>query len=96
MRVVQLIDSLEAGGAERMAVTIANTFVNELPFSGLVVTRLEGSLKDSINSKVDYLFLKKRKALDFYALLRLRKFVKNNKVSVVHAHGSSYFFAVLL
>lgn len=96
IRVIQLIDSLEPGGAERMAITIANTFGNELPFSGVVVTRLEGSLKDTINSKVNYLFLKKKKALDFSALLRLRKFVKNNKVSVVHAHGSSYFFAVLL
>jgi len=96
IRVIQLIDSLEPGGAERMAVTIANTFRNELPFSGLVVTRLEGSLKDSINSKVDYLFLEKEKALDFSALFRLRKYVKKNKVSVVHAHGSSYFFAVLL
>lgn len=96
IRVIQLIDSLEPGGAERMAVTIANTFGNELPFSGLVVTRSEGSLKDSINSKIDYLFLKKVRALDFFALFSLRKFIKNNKVSVVHAHGSSYFFAVLL
>jgi glycosyltransferase involved in cell wall biosynthesis len=96
IRVIQLIDSLEPGGAERMAVTIANTFVNVLPFSGLVVTRLEGSLKDSINSKVDYLFLNKKRTFDFSALSRLRKFVKANKISVVHAHGSSYFFAVLL
>ena len=96
IRVIQLIDSLEPGGAERMAVTIANSLIEEVSFSGIVVTRLEGSLKDTINSKVDYLFLKKEKALDFLALLRLRKFVKKNKVSVVHAHGSSYFFAVLL
>ncbi len=59
IRVIQLIDSLEPGGAERMAVTIANTFGNQLAFSGLVVTRLEGSLKETINSNVEYLFLKK-------------------------------------
>ena len=58
IRVIQLIDSLEPSGAERMAITIANPFGNELPFSGVVVTRLEGSLKDTINSKVNYLFLK--------------------------------------
>lgn len=96
IRVIQLIDSLEPGGAERMAVTIANTLGNELAFSGLVVTRLEGSLKESINSNVEYLFLKKEISLDFFALMRLRKFIKKNNVTIVHAHGSSYFFAVLL
>lgn len=96
LRVIQLIDSLEPGGAERMAVTIANSLVEEATFSGIVVTRLEGSLKDSISSNVDYLYLKKKQIFDFRALIRLRMFVKKNKISIVHAHGSSYFFAVLL
>lgn len=96
IRVVQLIDSLEPGGAERMAVTIANTIGKELKFSGIVVTRLEGSLKETISSKVNYLFLRKKRAVDIYALLRFRKFLKKNRVTIIHAHGSSYFFAVLL
>lgn len=44
MRILQLIDSLEAGGAERMAVTYANALVQEIAFSGLVATRKEGPL----------------------------------------------------
>lgn len=96
IRIIQLIDSLEPGGAERMAVTIANTLVTSVAFSGIVVTRLEGSLASTISPKVPYLFLKKSSTFDIGALFRFRKFVQQNKVHVVHAHGSSYFFAVLL
>ncbi len=96
IRVIQLIDSLEPGGAERMAVTIANGLVEEVAFSGLVVTRLEGGLKNTLDKSVGYSFVNKKKAIDFSALLRLRDFIKTNKVNTIHAHGSSYFFAVLL
>ena len=96
IRVIQLIDSLEPGGAERMAVTIANELADEVAFSGLVTTRLEGGLKNTLAKKVEYTFLNKKKAVDFFALFRLRDFVKKNQVNTIHAHSSSYFFAVLL
>ncbi|MQP24778.1 glycosyltransferase [Flavobacterium sp. LMO8] len=96
IRVLQLIDSLEPGGAERMAVTIANGLAEEVAFSGLVATRKEGGLKNTINQKVVYTFLNKKQAIDFAALFSLRIFVKKNNVNTIHAHGSSYFFAVLL
>ena len=66
IRVIQLIDSLEPGGAERMAVTIANRLAEEVAFSGLVVTRLEGGLKNTINQKVEYAFVNKKKSIDFH------------------------------
>lgn len=96
IRVVQLIDSLEPGGLERMAVTLANALQAEVAFSGLVTTRLEGKLKKSIVADVAYLFLKRERSVDFGALFRLRSYVKKNNVNVIHAHGSSFFFAVLL
>ena len=54
MRIVQLIDSLEAGGAERMAVSYANALANEIEFSALVATRKEGNLKNQIGDKRSY------------------------------------------
>ena len=96
IRVIQLIDSLEPGGAERMAVTIANELADKVAFSGLVATRLEGGLKNTLANKVEYTFLNKKKAVDIIALFRLRDFVKKNQVNTIHAHSSSYFFAVLL
>ena len=60
MRVLQLIDSLEAGGAERMAVSYANSLSKKIAFSGLIATRKEGQLLSQINQNVDYLFLNKK------------------------------------
>ncbi|GAA4244643.1 glycosyltransferase [Winogradskyella damuponensis] len=96
LRVLQLIDSLEAGGAERMAVNLANVLVSEVDRSYLCATRAEGLLKGSLNARVGYLFLNRVRVLDFGALKRLLKFVKREQITVVHAHASSYFIAALL
>lgn len=96
MRIVQLIDSLEAGGAERMAVNYANGLADKIDFSGLVVTRREGSLVEQLNKNVFYLYLNKKSLIDLKALFRLRNFVKKNKVTLVHAHSTSFFVAFLL
>lgn len=96
MRIVQIIDSLEAGGAERMAVNYANALAEAIEFSGLVVTRKEGPLLDQVNNKVSYLYLNKKGTIDLKALFALRKFVIENKVEIVHAHSTSFFLAFLL
>lgn len=96
MRIIQIIDSLESGGAERMAVSYANALIGRIEFSGLVVTRKEGPLFNQIDNGVSYLFLEKKKTLDFKAVFRLRNYVRLNKVAIVHAHGTSFFIAFLL
>jgi glycosyltransferase involved in cell wall biosynthesis len=96
IRIVQLIDSLNAGGAERMAINYANTLADVLPFSGLVTTRKEGPLKAQVSEKARYLFLNKQGKLGFGAVLKLRSFIKQNKVNFIHAHSSSFFTAVLV
>ncbi|MFA9188018.1 glycosyltransferase [Flavobacterium sp. FBOR7N2.3] len=96
MRIVQLIDSLEAGGAERMAVNYANALSESIAFSGLVATRKEGELKKQIDKKVSYLFLDKKTRLDIKAVLKLRKYINNNQVQIIQAHSSSFFLAVLV
>ena len=96
MRILQIIDSLEAGGAERMAVNYANALAGKIDFSGLVATRKEGPLLNQVGSKVDYLFLDKKGAIDLKAVFKLRKFVKENKVEIIHAHSTSFFLAFLL
>ncbi|MGO4821816.1 MULTISPECIES: glycosyltransferase [unclassified Flavobacterium] len=96
MRIVQLIDSLEAGGAERMAVNYANALADKIDFSGLVVTRKEGPLLKTISNECSYLFLEKKKTLDFKSIFRLKRYIVKNNVNIVHAHGTSFFTAVLL
>ncbi|MGJ5640621.1 glycosyltransferase [Formosa sp. S-31] len=96
MRVLQLIDSLNAGGAERMAVHLANGLTSKISKSYLCATRAEGDLKDTVDDTVGYLYLKRNGILDVKALWRLYTFVKQEDISVVHAHASSFFLATLL
>lgn len=96
MRILQLIDSLEAGGAERMAVNYANGLSQQIECSGLVCTRKEGTLKTQLDSKVAYLFLDKIHTLDIKALWCLRRYVIENKIEWVHVHSTSFFMAILL
>ena len=96
MRIVQIIDSLAVGGAEKMAVNYANALSGKIEFSGLVATRAEGTLKNQLHEAVSYLFLNRKKVIDFGAIFKLRKFCKDNKVEYLQPHSSSYFIAVLV
>jgi glycosyltransferase involved in cell wall biosynthesis len=95
MNILQLIDTLEAGGAERMAVNFANALAEKEYFSGLISTRKEGVLKNKISSNVDYCFLKKTKRIDLKATFALKNYLKSNNIDIIHVHGSSFFIAFL-
>ncbi|MEW5676285.1 glycosyltransferase [Flavobacterium enshiense] len=96
MRILQLIDSLDAGGAERMAVNYANALSETIALSAMVVTRKEGVLKNELSDKVPYLFLQRKKTIDVQSIKALLQFVKKHQIEWIHAHGSSFFIASLL
>ena len=96
IRIVQLIDSLEPGGAERMAVNWANAFAEKEWFSGIIATRAEGTLQTTLATAVAYLYLNRTKLIDFKAWSKAAKYLKKNSVTHLQAHGASLFFAVLL
>ena len=96
MRILQLIDSLNPGGAEKMAVNYANSLAEVIDFSALITTRSEGELKAQISKNVSYLFLNKKITLDLFAILKLYFFIKKNKIEIIHAHSSSFFLATLM
>ncbi len=96
MRVLQLIDSLRPGGAEKMAVNIANALLPHVKGSYICCTRQEGMLKDEIKSEVGYMFLNKKSSLDPKAIFKLRKYINKNKIDIVHAHSTSHFIAGIL
>ena len=93
MRVLQIIDSLDAGGAERMAVNLANLLTRYVESSYLCSTRKEGALKNALSSNVSYLFLGRSKTIDLVAFKKLKSFIKNEKITHIHAHGTSYLIA---
>jgi len=95
-KTIQLIDSLNPGGAEMMAVNIANGLNEKGVESHICTTRLEGELKTKIKSEVGYLFLNKKRIIDFKALKRLYNYIKINEIQIIHAHSSSYFYGFLI
>ena len=96
MKVLQLIDSLEAGGAERVAVNYANGLVNYLDGSYLCATRAEGILKFGLSNTAGYLFLNKKSTIDIKAIKFLNEFIRKNKIDIIHAHSSSFFLGTII
>ncbi len=94
LSIIQIIDSLNVGGAEVLAVNIANGLSEEKIDSHLCSTRKEGFLKENINSNVGYVFLNRKKVFDFKAILMLHRYIKQHGIRIVHAHSSSSFIAV--
>ncbi|MEP3837189.1 MAG: glycosyltransferase [Algibacter sp.] len=96
MRVLQLIDSLEAGGAERVAVNIANGLWVNNQSSFLCATRKEGFLKESLLPEVGYFFLNKKKVIDLKAIKRLKLIIRKYDIQIIHAHSTSFFLATIV
>ncbi|HEX5720677.1 MAG TPA: glycosyltransferase [Thermoanaerobaculia bacterium] len=94
--VLHLVDTLDPGGTERVAVNLVNHLSRQRfrPFLGN--TRREGALAAEVLPDVGRLSLNRSRTLDLGALRRLVAFVRENEISIVHAHSSSLFLAVLL
>jgi glycosyltransferase involved in cell wall biosynthesis len=95
MKTLQVIDTLDAGGAEKLAVTYANALATEVEASFLCATRKEGMLNNQIAEEVGYLFLNRQSTFDFSAVKRLTRFIKENEIDIVHAHSTSFFIVFL-
>jgi glycosyltransferase involved in cell wall biosynthesis len=96
LRLLQLIDSLQAGGAERMAVNMANLFARKGHESTLVVSRKSGKLAGFVDTQVNLVILSKRSSLDQAAFRRLIKTVNKLKPDIIHAHATSIYWATLI
>jgi glycosyltransferase involved in cell wall biosynthesis len=96
MKVLQLIDTLETGGAERVAVNFANALVAKVDASYLCTTRREGTLKSNIETEVGYIFLGRKSTFDVTAVKTLNMFVKHEQITHIHAHATSFFIATII
>ena len=91
--VLQIIDSLDTGGAEVLSVNIANSLNQQKINSHLCVTRKEGKLKENLKDEVGYLFLGKKKTVDIKSILKLKSYILEHNIHIIHAHSTSYFIA---
>jgi glycosyltransferase involved in cell wall biosynthesis len=96
MKILHLIDSLNPGGAERMAVAYVNALSQRGNEVYLWSTREEGILKDTLSTKVHYRFLNRKGPLGLKVLLKASKLIEAHKIQIIHAHSTSWFFGTLL
>jgi|TARA_R110000850_G_scaffold30630_2_gene84242 glycosyltransferase involved in cell wall biosynthesis len=96
MKILHLIDSLNPGGAERMAVAYANALARRGEEVFLWSTRQKGLLKESLDPGVKYHFLNRKGPIGLPALWQAKKLVQKHGIQIVHAHSTSFFFATLL
>jgi glycosyltransferase involved in cell wall biosynthesis len=90
---MQVIDSLDVGGAERVAVQMANLLPADEVHSFLCTTRRDGPLDHDVASHVHRIRLHRTRRFDFLAIFKFALLLRHNRIQVVHAHGSSIFVA---
>ncbi len=93
--VLTIVDSLDIGGTERVAVSIANRLAEDGRRSFLCTTRQEGPLSRVVSPKVELLNLHRSRTLDWHALRRLVSFIRDRRIGLLHAHSSSILTANL-
>ena len=97
IRVLQLIDSFDIGGAERICINFANSLANIKNIDSYVcATRKTGKLESTINKNVKKLILDKKSTFDIKAIIKLIKFVKEYDINIIHAHSSSFFMGIIV
>ena len=96
MKILHLIDSLNPGGAERMAVAYANALSQRGEETLLWSTREEGILKETLHPQVQYRFLNRKGPVGLKALFAASSQIKKENIRLIHAHATSFFFATLL
>ncbi len=84
--VVQVIDQLKAGGAERVLVNWANILHEKGHHSSVVTTVAPGILAKDINENVAYFDVRRKWKWNPFAMYRLVKILKN--YDVIHVHSS--------
>lgn len=93
--VVQLVDKLNVGGMERIAVDVANYLPQDRYRSYLCTTRVEGPLYADLSTHVGYICLWRKHRFDISALRKFVSFVRDHHISIIHAHDSALFVASL-
>ena len=89
--VMHLTDTLDAGGAERVAVNIVNHLPRERYRAHLCTTRRGGILDELIAPDVGRLRLTRRRRFDTAAVRRLTAYIRKHQIKILHAHGPSLF-----
>lgn len=93
--VMHVVDTLRFGGAERVAVNVANLLPQDEFEAHLCTTRSEGDLAAQVAPHVKRLALHRRSRFDTSAVWKMVKYIRDNDIKILHGHASALFFSRL-
>ena len=94
--VLHLVDTLDLGGTERVAVNLANHTPRGRYRAYLCSARRAGPLASTLREGVPHFNLKRRFRFDLAAVTRLRRFIRQENIQLLHVHASSLFLGRLV
>jgi len=80
-------DTLQVGGAEQVAVDIANTLNRATHEVSFCATRADGLLRGGLRPDVDVTILGRSATWDMVKMIEFGRFVRDRDIDVVHSHG---------
>lgn len=93
--VMHLVDTLDVGGAEQVAVSLANLMPRDRYRMYVCSTRYDGPLADRLNPDVGRICLGRRRVIEWQATRRLVSFIRSENIQILHAHSMSILTANL-
>jgi glycosyltransferase involved in cell wall biosynthesis len=94
MKVLQVIDTLKVGGAERLMVTLSNLlFQNNINVTVLIIVE-KGELIKDLNPQIKCLFLRRKKRFDLAAMKSFAEIL--SKYDIIHTHLKHNFRYTIL
>lgn len=91
-----MVDSLDSGGAEHIAVMLANNLPQDRYRAYLCASRQAGSLKSCIQDHVVFYDLQRKGRFDIFAVCRFMNIIRREQIHIIHTHTTSLFLGVML
>jgi glycosyltransferase involved in cell wall biosynthesis len=96
IKILQIVDSLDIGGTERVSANIYNELTKNGVDTVLIVTRNTGPLYKDLVNHDKVILLNKNHSFSIIAFIRLVKIVNKYKPAIIHVHQTSIYWAVLI
>ncbi len=96
IHVMQVLHTLEVGGAEKLAFDISRNFDDQFKFSFLCLDSL-GELTPSVKQHgMDVFCLNRQSGFDLSLVKKFSRIIKEHHVDIIHAHQyTPYFYSVI-
>jgi len=91
IKVMQIVLSLECGGAERIVVNLVNRLKERFDFSVCVLDKL-GDLEGELGSKIRVDCMERIEGIDFFLPFKMARLIKEISPDVIHVHNPTCLF----